>query len=171
MVRVLARVPFNLRNDSLNAISNASSSRSSSANMLYSQDHDPEYFNEQGVSRLSSRSASNSSILQASTSRFSNSDDVFDGTVEHKLKVQLVPSAKSKTRILGRRGRSKTRYGRAEDTEGQYVSGVLEGIQSVDSNQDISELTNDHGHHEGETPKDDGPETSNLNERDLNTVS
>lgn len=140
MVRVLSRVPFNLRNDSANEVSNTSSSRSDrslSANISYPQDGTVEYFNDQGISRLSSRSASASSIHQASTSRLSASDDLLDGSTEHKLKVQLIPSAKSKMRILGRRGRSKTRYGRLlDDSEDQIMAPTLEGIQSVDSNRD-----------------------------------
>ena len=145
MVRVLSRVPFNLRNDSTNGISNASSSRSErspSANLTYPQDHGAEYFSEQGISRLSSRSASASSIHHASTSRLS--DEIVDGTMEHKLKVQLIPSTKSKMRILGRRGRSSTRYGHlGDETNGLFPGPPLEGIQSVDSNcEDIHSTPN-----------------------------
>ncbi|KAH8119145.1 hypothetical protein DFH11DRAFT_1540006 [Phellopilus nigrolimitatus] len=98
--------------------------------------------NEQILSRHSSpkpspsisRSESASSMHQASVSRVSTSEDMADPYIEHKLKVHLVPTAKSNQRVFSRRGRSKTRQGRlVEDGELSVNAPTLEGIQSVDS--------------------------------------
>lgn len=149
MVRVLARVPFDIRSEQGNGVSNSSSSRSdrsTSANANFPNDRSTEYFDEQGASRRSSsklspsasRSASMSSVHQASTSHFSASDDVLEGAADHKLKVHLIPSSKSNMRILGGRGRSSSKYRKlGGDLDDRAALSVLEGIQSVDSERDL----------------------------------
>lgn len=146
MVRVLARGPFNLRNDPENGLPNASSSRSyrspstnvSQANTSgldpYGGDNDSRQSSSKYVPSPSvSRSESASSVQQASISRVST-DEFSEQNLEHRLKVQLVSTAKGNQRIYSRRGRSKTKHGRFEDdAEGASNMPTLEGIQSVDS--------------------------------------
>ncbi|THH10659.1 hypothetical protein EW145_g1171 [Phellinidium pouzarii] len=144
MVRVLSRVPFNLRNDPMDGPANTSSSRSNrspSANVSYTYNRSLGHFRGQDMSRRSSskpspsvsRSESASSMQQVSVSRFSTTDEL-DPYLEHKLKVHLIQTVKSNQRAFSRRGRSKTRHSRpAEDGDEQAKAPTLEGIQSVDS--------------------------------------
>lgn len=148
MVRVLSRVPFNLRNDPENGLPNTASSsrsnRSPSTNLSYTHHtRASDQFGRNSNGRRSSskvapspsisRSESASSIQQASMSRVST-DDLTDPYMEHKLKVQLIPTMKSKQRVYSRRGRSKTKQGRfTDEADGTDNVPTLEGIQSVDS--------------------------------------
>lgn len=143
MVRVLSRVPFNLRNEPMNGLAHASSSRSnrSPSNVAhkdqYGGDNDSEQFSPRyRPSPSVSRSVSTSSIQQASNSRIST-DDLSDPYGEHKLKVQLVPTPKNSKRVYSRRGRSKTKHGKLGDGSDELVNvPTLEGIQSVDSGRE-----------------------------------
>jgi len=137
MVNVLARVPFNLRDDANSKQGNTSSpsrsTRSFSANL-----NRPTIMHD-GSSRASSpkpspsisRSESVSSLHHASTSHTLLEDDL-----EPVLNARLISTNKSKQRILGRRGRSTTRQGRfgiGDVDAGDNATPVLEGIQSVGS--------------------------------------
>ncbi|KAI5119856.1 hypothetical protein M0805_000690 [Coniferiporia weirii] len=145
MVRVLSRVPFNLRNAPTDGHANTSSSRSNrspSTNLAYPHNRSLDYMHRQDTSRRSSskhspsvsRSESMSSMQQVSVSRFSTTDDPTDPYVEHKLKVHLIPVVKSNQRAFSRRGRSKTRHSRhVEDADDLENAPALEGIQSIDS--------------------------------------
>ncbi|OCB87401.1 hypothetical protein A7U60_g5541 [Sanghuangporus baumii] len=149
MVRVLSRVPFNLRNEPANGLSHASSSRSNrspSTNVSYADgrvtdQHGGGYDGEQFSPRYRpspsvSRSVSTTSVQQASNLQTST-DDLSDPYGEHKLKVQLVPTSKNNKRVYSRRGRSKTKHGRLADDIDELVKvPTLEGIQSVDSGRE-----------------------------------
>lgn len=140
MVKVISRdSPFNLRNQSgLGSTSESRSTRSPSANLSYyvsGSEQTPmgrRYdSSRRRPSSSISRSESTSSMQQASMSRVS--DDMTDPYSEFKLRIKLIPSAKSNQRIFSRRGRSKTRQGRFRDDPENVPT--LEGIQSVDSSR------------------------------------
>lgn len=137
MVNVLARVPFNLRDDANSKQGNTSSpsrsTRSFSANL-----NRPTIMRD-GSSRASSpkespsisRSESASSLHHASTSHTLLEDDL-----EPVLNARIISTNKSKQRVFGRRGRSTTRQGRfgvGDVDSGDNTTPVLEGIQSVGS--------------------------------------
>ena len=142
MVRVLSRVPFNLRNEPSNGFASSSSRSNRSPSTNVSTNHiteqpaatDPMHRAYQRVppSPSVSRSVSASSVQQASISRLST-DELSDPYAEHKFRAQLVPSSKN-GQAYGRRGRSRTRQGRLS-SESNEVGRLptLEGIQSVDS--------------------------------------
>lgn len=156
MVRVLSRVPFNLRNDPTNGAPNASSSRSNrspSTNLSYGKTQATEQYGAENDSQVSSskplaspsvsRSESASSVQRGSISHVST-DDLSDPFTEHKLKVQLVTTAKNRKRAYSRRGRSKIKHGRVgDDTEATEHVPTLEGIQSVDSGRGDLDASDD----------------------------
>lgn len=143
MVRVLSRVPFNLRNEPSNGFNSSSSRSNRSPSTNVSTNHiteqpsgtDPMHRTAQRLppSPSISRSASASSVQQASMSRLST-DDLSDPYGEHKFRAQLVPTSKSSSHAYSRRGRSRTRHGRiSSESNDAGRMPTLEGIQSVDS--------------------------------------
>ena len=185
MVNVLARVPFNLREDTHpnqgNTSSPSRSTRSFSANVNRSAilHDDSSRASSPKPSPSISRSESVSSMHHASTSHTLLEDG--PSAFEPVLKARLISVSKNKQRNRGRRGRSTTRQGRFElggDEGGDYAAPALEAVQSVDTVRAETGASNNavgiNGHDSG-TPDDtltpEGHDVKPLGEEDDAIVS